>query len=258
MNTSLNEPSTAASSVSAVPVAVPVNADAAELARFSATAHHWWDTTSELYGPLHALNPLRLAWIERLADGLAGKRALDVGCGGGILAETMAQRGAAVLGIDLGERALGVAKLHRLESGVKVDYRLVSVEALAEEMPASFDVVACMEMIEHVPNPAAIVEACGRLVRPGGIAVFSTINRNAKAYAYAILGAEYVLRLLPRGTHDYTRFVRPAELARFARPSGLVPLDITGLGYNPLSKSFRLTPDTSVNYFMALRRTSDV
>jgi 2-polyprenyl-6-hydroxyphenyl methylase/3-demethylubiquinone-9 3-methyltransferase len=248
----------AADSGRPMPVAVPVNADAAELARFSATAHHWWDATSELYGPLHALNPIRLAWIERHADGVAAKRALDVGCGGGILSESLAQRGASVLGIDLSERALSVARLHRLESGVKVDYRLVSVEALAEEMPGTFDLVTCMEMIEHVPDPAAIVHGIGRLVRPGGIAVFSTINRNPKAYAFAILGAEYVLRLLPRGTHDYTRFVRPAELARFARPSGLVPLDIAGLGYNPLTRNFRLTPDASVNYFMAFRRSADV
>ncbi len=241
-----------------LPIAVPVNADAAELSRFSALAHHWWDPTSELFGPLHTLNPLRLKWVEQMLGGLQGKFVLDVGCGGGILSESMAQRGARVQGIDLAERALGVARLHKLESGAAVDYRLVSVEALAEEVPGTFDAITCMEMLEHVPDPTAIVEACGRLLKRGGIAVFSTINRNAKAYAYAILGAEYVLRLLPRGTHDYARFLRPAEIARYGRGAGLVPCDITGLAYNPLTRVFRLTPDTSVNYFIALRRTADV
>ncbi|HZQ60301.1 MAG TPA: bifunctional 2-polyprenyl-6-hydroxyphenol methylase/3-demethylubiquinol 3-O-methyltransferase UbiG [Casimicrobiaceae bacterium] len=239
------------------PVAVPINADAAELARFSEFAYRWWDPTSELFGPLHAMNPIRLDWIDRVAKGLAGKTVLDVGCGGGILSEAMAQRGAKVLGIDLAERALGVAKLHRLESGVGVDYRLVSVEALAEEMPAAFDLVTCLEMLEHVPDPAAIVHATGKLLKPGGIAIFSTINRNAKSYAYAILGAEYVLRLLPRGTHDYARFLRPAEVARFGRAGGLVPIELAGISYHPLTRAFRLASDTSVNYLMALRRTDD-
>ncbi|MEO5700726.1 MAG: bifunctional 2-polyprenyl-6-hydroxyphenol methylase/3-demethylubiquinol 3-O-methyltransferase UbiG [Casimicrobiaceae bacterium] len=237
-----------------IPVAVPANADAAELARFSAVAHQWWDPTSELFGPLHALNPLRFEWVEGVVGDLAGKRVLDVGCGGGILAEALAQRGAQVLGIDLAERALGVAKLHKLESGVSVDYRLVSAETLAEEMPAAFDVITCMEMLEHVPDPNGIVAACGRLLRPGGVAAFSTINRNAKAYLYAILGAEYVLRLLPRGTHDYARFLRPAEIARFGREAGLVPDAMAGVTYNPLARTFRLGSDTSVNYFLALRR----
>ena len=239
---------------SAVPMAVPANADAAELARFSADAHHWWDPSSELFGPLHKLNPRRLEWLERLTTGFAGKRVLDVGCGGGILSEAMAERGAQVLGIDLAERALGVARLHKLESGVAVDYRLVSVEALAKEVPGSFDLITCMEMLEHVPDPRAIVEACGRLVKPGGLAAFSTINRNPKAYALAIVGAEYLLGLLPRGTHDYARFLRPAEIARFARSAELSPLDVTGLAYNPLARTFRLTADPSVNYLIAFRR----
>lgn len=241
-----------------IPVAVPVNADATELSRFGAVAHHWWDPTSELFGPLHRLNPVRLRWVEQIVGGLAGKRVLDVGCGGGILSESMAKAGAEVLGIDLADRALGVAKLHKLETGVRIDYRLVSAEALAEEMPGAFDVVTCMEMVEHVPDPSAIVAACGRLLKPGGIAAFSTINRNPKSYAFAILGAEYVLRLLPRGTHDYSRFLRPAEMSRYARPVGLLPCDIRGMAYNPFAKQFRLTDDTSVNYLIAFRRTDDI
>jgi len=237
-----------------MPVAVPMNVDAAELARFSELAYRWWDPSSELCGPLHAMNPLRLSWLEGIAGGLAGKDVLDVGCGGGILSEAMALRGANVLGIDLAQAPLGIAKLHRLESGVKVDYRLVSAEALAQEMPGRFDAIACMEMLEHVPDPAAIVQACGQLLKPGGMAAFSTISRNAKSYAYAVLGAEYLLRLLPRGTHDYARFIRPAELARFGRTASLEPVDITGLAYNPLTRAFRLTSDTSVNYLMAFRR----
>ena len=237
-----------------VPVAVPSNVDAAELARFSELAYRWWDPTSELCGPLHAMNPLRLSWIERVAGGLSGKDVLDIGCGGGILSEAMAQRGASVLGIDLAQAPLGVAKLHRLESGVKVDYRLVSAEALAQEMPGRFDAITCMELLEHVPDPAAIVQACGQLLKPGGTAAFSTISRNAKSYVYAILGAEYLLRLLPRGTHDYARFIRPAELARYARTASLAPIEVSGMAYNPLARSFRLTSDTTVNYLMAFRR----
>lgn len=238
-----------------IPVAVPMNVDAAEVARFSELAYRWWDPTSELFGPLHAMNPLRLSWIERVVGGLADKEVLDVGCGGGILSEAMSQRGASVLGIDLAQAALGVAKLHRLESGVKVDYRLVSAEALAEEMPGRFDAVTCMELLEHVPDPASVVEACGRMLKPGGVACFSTLNRNAKSYVYAILGAEYVLRLLPRGTHDYARFIRPAELAGHARRANLAPIEVTGMTYNPLTRVFRQTSDTSVNYFMAVRRS---
>jgi 2-polyprenyl-6-hydroxyphenyl methylase/3-demethylubiquinone-9 3-methyltransferase len=233
------------------------NADPAELAKFGTLAHHWWDPDSEMFGPLHKLNPLRLEWIDRVSGGLAGRSALDVGCGGGILSEAMAASGARVLGIDLGEKALAVAKLHRLESGAGVDYRLVAAEALAAETPGAYDLVTCMELLEHVPDPAATVAACGQLVRPGGTVVFSTINRNAKAYLLAIVGAEYLLRLLPRGTHDYAKFVTPAELAARARRAGLTPAQITGVAYNPLTKQFRLDADTAVNYMMALTRDAD-
>jgi 2-polyprenyl-6-hydroxyphenyl methylase / 3-demethylubiquinone-9 3-methyltransferase len=233
------------------------NVDPAELAKFSALAHRWWDPESELFGPLHKLNPLRLAWIERIADGLAGKRVLDVGCGGGILAEGMAGRGAVVLGIDLSEKALGVAKLHKLESGASVDYRLVAAEAFAAEPTERFDVVTCMEMLEHVPDPASTIAACAALTRPGGLFVISTINRNPKSYLFAIIGAEYVLNLLPKGTHEYARFLKPAEIAAHARGAGLAPSAITGLTYNPFDRQFRLAADTSVNYLMAFRRSVD-
>ncbi len=235
----------------------PVNADPAELAKFATLAHHWWDPESEMFGPLHRINPLRLGWIERVTGGLAGRSVLDVGCGGGILSESMAAAGAQVLGIDVGDKALGVAKLHKLESGTPVEYRLVAAEALAAEAPASFDVVTCMEMLEHVPDPASTVAACATLARPGGTIVFSTINRNLKSYAFAVIGAEYVLRLLPRGTHDYAKFVRPAELGAYARKAGLDPLEIIGMTYNPLTRLFRLEADTAVNYLMAFRRPLD-
>jgi 2-polyprenyl-6-hydroxyphenyl methylase/3-demethylubiquinone-9 3-methyltransferase len=234
-----------------------VNTDPSELAKFGALAHHWWDPESEMFGPLHSINPLRLGWIERVSAGLAGRSVLDVGCGGGILSESMAAAGASVLGIDVGEKALGVAKLHKLESGTPADYRLIAAEALAAEAPASFDVVTCMEMLEHVPDPASTVAACAALVRPGGIVVFSTINRNLKSYAFAVIGAEYVLRLLPRGTHDYAKFVRPAELGAFARTAGLDPVEVIGMTYNPLTRVFRLEADTTVNYLMAFRRPPD-
>jgi 2-polyprenyl-6-hydroxyphenyl methylase/3-demethylubiquinone-9 3-methyltransferase len=233
------------------------NVDAAELAKFASLAHHWWDPESALFGPLHKINPLRLEWLERLAGGVSGKRILDLGCGGGILSEALAARGATVVGIDLGEKALGVAKLHQLETGSSVDYRLVAAETLAAESPAAFDVVACMELLEHVPDPAAIVGACGALVKPGGMVVISTINRTPKAYALAVIGAEYVLQLLPRGTHDYAKFLQPAEIARFARHAGLAVEHVTGLAYNPFAKTFRLVPDAGVNYMMALRRPAD-
>ena len=230
-----------------------VNADPSELAKFSALAHHWWDPTSE-FKPLHDINPLRLSYIARRCGALAGKAVLDVGCGGGILTEAMAHDGAKVTGIDLSDKALGVARLHQIESGASVDYRLMSAEALAIQAPATFDVVTCMELLEHVPDPASTIDACAKLVRPGGYVVFSTINRNAKAYALAIVGAEYVLRLLPRGTHDYARFLKPSEIAAFARTAGLEIDAIIGMTYNPFTKSYRLEADTSVNYIMSFRR----
>ena len=240
------------------PGATPrANVDAAEVAKFASLAHHWWDPDSAMFGPLHKINPLRVAWLDRVAGGVAGKRVVDVGCGGGILSEALAARGAEVVGIDLGEKALGVAKLHQLESGSSVDYRLVAAEVLAAEEPASFDVVACMELLEHVPDPAAIVAACGALCKPAGLVAISTINRTPKAYALAVVGAEYLLQLLPRGTHDYAKFLQPAEVARFARAAGLLQAEIAGLAYNPFAKTFRIVADTAVNYMMAFRRPAD-
>ena len=229
------------------------NADPRELAKFSALAHRWWDPTSE-FRPLHEINPLRLAHIERLAGGLAGKRVVDVGCGGGILAEAMARRGAEVTGIDLGEKAIRVAELHALETGTRVDYRLQSAEALSEELPGKFDVVTCMEMIEHVPDPASTIAACARMARPGGQVFFSTLNRNAKSFLFAIVGAEYVLGLLPRGTHEYARFIRPSELAGWARAAGLAVHDLTGMTYNPITRAYALGRDVGVNYIAACRK----
>lgn len=230
-----------------------LNADPAELAKFSALAHRWWDPTSD-FKPLHDINPLRLDYIVRRSGGLAGKRTLDVGCGGGILAEAMAAAGATVTGIDLSDKALAVARLHGLESGVMVEYRLLAAEALAGERPGVFDVVTCMEMLEHVPQPGSTVAACATLVKPGGLVVFSTINRNLKAYLLAVIGGEYLLHLLPRGTHDYARFIKPSELCAFARASGLEVDDVTGMTYNPLTKSYRLDADTAVNYIATFRR----
>lgn len=229
---------------------INLNADPRELEKFSELAHRWWDPNSE-FKPLHDINPLRLDWIDN-AVGLSGKRVIDVGCGGGILAESMARRGALVTGIDLGERALSVARLHLLESGEQfaLDYRLISAEALAQEMPASFDVVTCLEMLEHVPDPLSSVRACAALVKPGGHVFLSTINRNPKAYLFAVVGAEYLLNLLPRGTHDYQRFLRPAELSRHCREAGLRVEEIIGMSYNPFSKTYSLGPDTSVNYLI--------
>ena len=229
------------------------NFDPAELAKFSALAHRWWDPQSE-FRPLHEINPLRLGHIERLVQGLEGKRVLDVGCGGGILAESMAARGAQVTGIDLADKPLKVAMLHRLESGRAVDYRLVSAEQMAAEAPGTFDVVTCMEMLEHVPEPASVVLACARLARPGGWVFFSTINRNAKSFAFAIVGAEYVLNQLPKGTHEYARFIRPSELAAHCRAAALEVVDITGMTYNPITKVYALGRDVDVNYLMGTRR----
>ena len=245
-------PPSANPSTSLVPVAA-ANVDPTEIAKFSALANRWWDPNSE-FKPLHDINPLRLAWIRRMAGGLAGKRVLDVGCGGGILSEAMALDGAQVTGIDLSGKALGVAKLHKLESGAQVDYRLVAAETLAVEMPGMFDVVTCCELVEHVPKPGDLVAACARLVKPGGTLVFSTINRNPKSYVFAVIGAEYVLRLLPRGTHDWAKFVRPAELAAFGRRAGLQLQTLAGMSYNPLARSYRLDDDTSVNYLAAFTR----
>lgn len=230
------------------------NVDPAEISKFDAVAPRWWDPDGE-FRPLHDLNPARLDYIEARA-GLAGRRVLDVGCGGGLLAEGMARRGARVLGIDLAAGALEVARLHALESGVGVEYREVAVEALAAAEPEAFDLVTCLEMLEHVPDPAAVLQAAARLARPGGDVVCSTINRNAKAFALAIVGAEYVLGLLPRGTHQYARLIRPSELARMARAAGLELLDLSGLEYNPVSRQARVSADTSVNYLAHFRRAA--
>lgn len=231
----------------------PANVDPAELAKFSELAHRWWDTESE-FRPLHEINPLRLGWIDSIAP-LHGRRVLDVGCGGGILADAMARRGAEVTGIDLATKSLKVAQLHALETGTpNIQYREVSVEALAEESPAAFDVVTCMEMLEHVPDPASVVQACSRLVKPGGWVFFSTINRNAKAFLLAIVGAEYVLGMLPRGTHEYAKLIKPSELATACRSAHLDVQHSRGMEYNPLTRRYALSADTSVNYLLACRR----
>ncbi len=229
------------------------NLDTAEIAKFEALASRWWDRNSE-FKPLHDINPLRANYIDERSP-VAGRQLLDVGCGGGILAEAMAQRGARVTGIDMGEAPLGVARLHALESGLVLDYQKSTAEDMAAEKPEAFDIVTCLEMLEHVPDPASVVKACAQLVKPGGHVYFSTINRNPKAYAFAIVGAEYVLRLLPRGTHDYAKFIRPSELAAFLRVAGLELLDITGMTYNPLTRRYRLSAtDVSVNYLVHARK----
>ena len=231
-----------------------VNADPAELDKFGELAHRWWDPNSE-FKPLHDINPLRLDWIDN-AIGLSGKRVLDVGCGGGLLSEGMAVRGAEVTGIDLSEKPLGVAKLHLLESGQKVDYRKISAEQMAEEMPGAFDAVTCLEMLEHVPDPASIVASCARLVKPGGQVFFSTINRNPKAYLFAVIGAEYLLQMLPRGTHDFAKFIKPSELTRWCKQSDLEPDELTGMTYNPLTRHYALGRDTDVNYLIRTTRNA--
>ena len=229
------------------------NVDAAEIAKFEALASRWWDRNSE-FKPLHDINPLRANYIDQRSP-VAQRKLLDVGCGGGILAESLAQRGADVTGIDMGEAPLSVARLHALETGVNVDYRKIAAETLATEAAGQFDIVTCLEMLEHVPDPSSIVNACAQLVKPGGDVYFSTINRNAKAYAFAILGAEYLLKLLPKGTHEYSKFIRPSELAKWLRQSGLELQDITGMTYNPLTKNYKLDPqDVSVNYLLHAKK----
>ena len=231
-----------------------VNADPAELDKFGELAHRWWDPNSE-FKPLHDINPLRLDWIDNTI-GLRGKRVLDVGCGGGLLSEGMAVRGAEVTGIDLSEKPLGVARLHLLESGQKVDYRKISAEQMAEELPGAFDAVTCLEMLEHVPDPASIVASCARLVKPGGQVFFSTINRNPKAYLFAVIGAEYLLQMLPKGTHDFARFIKPSELTRWCKQSDLEPDELTGMTYNPLTRHYALGRDTDVNYLIRATRNA--
>lgn len=232
------------------------NVDRAEIAKFEALASRWWDRSSE-FKPLHDINPLRANYIDQRSP-VAQRKILDVGCGGGILAESLAHRGAEVTGIDMGEAPLAVGRLHALETGVKVDYRCITAEDLAQEAAQAFDIVTCLEMLEHVPDPASVVNACAQLVKTGGDVYFSTINRNPKAYAFAILGAEYILQLLPKGTHEYDKFIRPAELAKWLRQSGLELQDITGMTYNPLTKNYRLNPaDVSVNFLVHAKKISN-
>lgn len=231
-----------------------LNADPQELAKFSALAHRWWDPNSD-FAPLHRINPLRLDWIDNRAA-ISGKRVIDVGCGGGILAEAMAGKGARVKGIDLSERALKVAQLHLLESRIAVDYELIAAEALAAREPAGFDAVTCMELLEHVPDPASVVSACAALAKPGAQLFFSTLNRNLKSYVFAVVGAEYVLKLLPKGTHDYAKFIRPSELAGMCRSAGLEVREIIGMGYNPITKVYSLGRDTDVNYLLRAEKTT--
>jgi 2-polyprenyl-6-hydroxyphenyl methylase/3-demethylubiquinone-9 3-methyltransferase len=229
-----------------------INADPAEIKKFSDLAHRWWDPSSE-FRPLHEINPLRLEWINNSIS-LSGKKVIDIGCGGGILAESMAKKGAKVTGIDLSDKALKVADLHGLESGISVHYEKISAEEMADREAAQYDVVTCMEMLEHVPDPASIIRACAKLVKPGGHVFFSTLNRNPKSYLYAVIGAEYLLQLLPKGTHDYAKFITPAELSQAIRNANLQVNAIKGMGYNPISKIYSLNQDTSVNYLVACTR----
>ncbi|MDY7579909.1 bifunctional 2-polyprenyl-6-hydroxyphenol methylase/3-demethylubiquinol 3-O-methyltransferase UbiG [Herbaspirillum sp. RTI4] len=231
-----------------------MNADPAEVKKFNDLAHRWWDPTSE-FRPLHEINPLRLGWIDARTP-LAGKTVIDIGCGGGILAESMAKKNANVTGIDLSEKALKVADLHSLESGMNVRYEKIAAEELAAREPGTADIITCMEMLEHVPNPAAVVQACATLAKPGGKIFFSTLNRNPKSYLLAIIGAEYILRMLPKGTHDYAKFITPAELAQFARQAGLTVDSVKGMSYNPLTRIYSLNQDTSVNYLMACSKAA--
>lgn len=229
-----------------------MNVDQSEISKFSALAHRWWDPNSE-FKPLHAINPLRLGWIQSFVN-LEGKKVVDVGCGGGILAESISQAGANTTGIDLSEKALKVAELHALEVGANLTYRLISAEALADEQAEQYDVVTCMEMLEHVPDPASVVRACAKLCKPGGTLFFSTLNRNPKSYLFAIIGAEYILKLLPKGTHEYTKFIKPSELVAFTREAGLEMLGMKGLSYNPITQVYSLNDDVDVNYMIAVRK----
>ena len=229
-----------------------MNVDQSEIAKFSALAHRWWDPNSE-FKPLHAINPLRLNWIQSIVN-LEGKKVVDIGCGGGILAESIAQSGADTTGIDLSEKALKVAELHALEVGANLTYRSISAEALAAEQPEQYDVVTCMEMLEHVPDPASVVEACAKLCKPGGTLFFSTLNRSPKSYLFAIIGAEYILKLLPKGIHEYAKFIKPSELVTFTRNAGLEMIGIKGLSYNPLTQVYSLSDDVDVNYMIAVRK----
>jgi 2-polyprenyl-6-hydroxyphenyl methylase / 3-demethylubiquinone-9 3-methyltransferase len=232
------------------------NVDAAEVAKFSELAHRWWDKDSE-FKPLHEINPLRLAWIQSHVP-LAGLKVLDVGCGGGILSDAMARAGASVTGIDMSAKALGVARLHALEASTEgVEYREITAEAIAAEMPGAFDVVTCMEMLEHVPDPASVVGACARLVKPGGSIFFSTINRNAKSFLMAIVGAEYMLGMLPKGTHEFAKMIRPSELTSFCRVADLVVTEMQGMQYNPLTDRYWLSSDVSVNFMLRALRSSE-
>jgi len=235
-------------SATAAPGEQTANVDPAEIAKFEALASRWWDPNGE-FRPLHQINPLRLGYIDQLC-GLAGKQVIDIGCGGGILAESMAAQGAQVTGIDLGEAPLAVARLHLLETGQQVDYQCISAEDIASREPQRYDVVTCMEMLEHVPDPASTIAACMQLLKPGGQAFFSTINRNPKSWLFAIVGAEYLLQLLPKGTHDYARFIRPSELGQWCRQAGLETRQITGMSYNPISREFRLGDNVDVNYIL--------
>ncbi len=228
------------------------NVDLSELEKFSALASKWWDPNSE-FRPLHQINPLRLDWIDGICP-LANKTVIDVGCGGGILAESMARKGAAVKGIDLAEKSIGVARLHGLESGVSVDYEVIATEAIADREANSYDLVTCMEMLEHVPDPSAVVAACAKLAKPGATLVFSTLNRNPKSFLFAIVGAEYILKMLPKGTHEYAKFIKPSELAGYARAAGLELRQLIGMTYNPLTKVYALNRDTDVNYIMAFTK----
>jgi len=229
-----------------------MNVDQSEIAKFSALAHRWWDPNSE-FKPLHAINPLRLSWMKSFVN-FEGKKVVDIGCGGGILAESIAQSGADTTGIDLSEKALKVAELHALEVGANLTYRAISAEDLAKEQAGQYDVVTCMEMLEHVPDPASVVRACAALCKPGGTLFFSTLNRNPKSYLFAIIGAEYILRLLPKGTHEYAKFIKPSELVQFTRAANLEMLGIKGLGYNPITQVYSLNDNVDVNYMIAVRK----